>query len=171
MTKSARYKLLGAVLVATVAAAVFAPAPEEETALSAPVAGRQRASKESSSARQPAAARRERGQLSARNYRTDVPPIFPAAPRAARVEWRRTQPAVSAEVAPEAPPVPFRVFGRFVENGVPGMFVQLNERTLVARDGDVINELYKVESISDQTMTVLYLPLNVTQTISTAGAQ
>lgn len=170
MTKSARYQLLGLVLVATLAAAVFAPAPEDESALAAPVAGRQRAATATASAAQAAAAR-EHGQLGARNYRTDIPPIFPAAARAPRVDARRAPPVVASEVAPQAPPVPFRVFGRFVENGVPGMFVQLNERTLVARGGDVINELYKVESISDQTMTVLYLPLNVTQTISTAGAQ
>jgi hypothetical protein len=71
--------------------------------------------------------------------------------------------------APQPPPVPFRVLGKFVENGVAGVFVQFNDRTLAARAGDKLTADYEVASISDQTMTVRYLPLNVTQDVSAGG--
>ncbi len=167
MKISARSRILAVLLAATLVAVVFAPPAQDDATLSAPVTGKRRAGAPGASA-QPVMMD-TRGLLANRQYRTDVAPIFPATVRAApRVAPRRAEPA-PVEAAPQAPPVPFRVLGRFVENGVAGMFVQLNERTIVARNGDVINELYKVESISDQTMTVLYLPLNVSQTVNTGG--
>lgn len=165
MTPAARRTVIALMFAATSVAVYFAPAEDadEAAAIALPRNGRSSAAR----ANAPAPQRAE----VARRYREDVPSIFALPERASpRVARHAANPAPVAEEAPQAPPVPFRVLGRFVENGVPGMFVQLNDRTIVARNGDMISDLYKVETISDQAMTVLYLPLNVTQTVNTGGS-
>jgi hypothetical protein len=163
MTAVQRRYLIGLALAATVLAAVFAPeqAPPEMAAPAARVTSR---------APQPRAVNAADPHVKLR-YRTDAAPLFTA------TSWQpvrvATQPVrdtvAAAPAAPQPPPVPFRVLGKFVENGVAGVFVQLNDRTLVARAGDKLTEEYEVASISDQTMTVRYLPLNVTQDVSAGG--
>lgn len=162
MNATQRRYLLGIVLAATVVAAVFAPdeAPPgiAEPAARTPVAGKP------ASAAGPAETHKTR-------YHADAAPIF------AVTSWQQPQQVQNAPVrvaapapeAPQAPPVPFRVLGKFVENGVAGVFVLYNDRTLAARTGDRLTEDYEVASITDQIMTVRYLPLNVTQDISAGG--
>ncbi|MGB4066200.1 MAG: hypothetical protein WBK19_20425 [Azonexus sp.] len=66
---------------------------------------------------------------------------------------------------PQAPPLPFRVLGRYVDQR--GMFVLLinEQRGFTARLGDVIDDLYEVKAIEGPTMTLIYLPLRQTQTL------
>jgi len=67
---------------------------------------------------------------------------------------------------PQAPPLPFRVLGRYVDGGAIAIFVQQNDRNLVVRTGDTIDDTYKIESIAGGTMTIVYLPLNQKQTLA-----
>ncbi|HWK51066.1 MAG TPA: hypothetical protein VNR40_14335 [Steroidobacter sp.] len=167
MKAAQRKVLLGGLLAVTVILIVMAPPAEDET-----VGVVDRSARAETMAGRAAVLEQERATESARKYRVDVPAVF------APTDWsppRRVSAAPAAmpveqPVEPQVPPVPFRVLGRFVENGVPGMFVQLNERTLVARAGDFIGDLYRVESVSDQTMTVVYLPLKATQTVNAGAA-
>jgi hypothetical protein len=162
-----RRLLLGSLLAVTVVLIVRAPPPEGEA-----VGFVDRPARAETLASQPTAAELERTTGSARKYRVDVPAVFVptdwSPPR--RVSAAPAAKPVEQPAEPQIPPVPFRVLGRFVDNGVPGMFVQLNDRTLVTRAGDLIGDLYRVESVSDQTMTVVYLPLNATQTVNAGAA-
>lgn len=67
--------------------------------------------------------------------------------------------------APQAPPLPFRVLGRYVDQR--GMFVLLanEQRGFTARLGDVIDSQYEVKAIEGPTMTLIYLPLRQTQVL------
>jgi len=164
MNATQRRYLLAIALLATVAAAVFAPdeAPPEIAAPAVRPASGDHADV------QPGAAA---GNLEAR-YDADAAPIFAVttwqSPKPQREPVRTVAPEPAA---PQAPPVPFRVLGKFVENGIAGVFVLYNDRTLAARAGDRLTENYEVASITDQIMTVRYLPLNVTQDVSAGGTQ
>lgn len=72
-------------------------------------------------------------------------------------------PAITAP--PSIPALPFRVLGRYVDGGEDTVFLQFGEQNMVARVGDVLNEQYKVESISAGVLTLIYLPLNQRQTL------
>lgn len=83
-----------------------------------------------------------------------------------------TPPVVVPEIVPappppppQAPPLPFRVLGRYVDQR--GMFVLLanEQRGFTARLGDVIDSLYEVKAIEGPTMTLIYLPLRQTQVL------
>lgn len=84
-------------------------------------------------------------------------------PKAVQVPKVATEPP---SAPPQAPPLPFRVLGRYVEGGTVAIFVQHNDRNLVVRTGDTIDDTYKIESIAGGTMTVVYLPLNQKQTLA-----
>ncbi len=65
-----------------------------------------------------------------------------------------------------APPVPFRVLGRFEEEGESTVFLQLNDQNLAVKVGDTVAGKYKVESITSTNIGLLYVPLNKQQTLS-----
>jgi hypothetical protein len=71
---------------------------------------------------------------------------------------------------PMAPPLPFRVLGRYVEQEQVAIFLQHNEQNLVVRVGDTIAGDYKVERLEGATLTLRYLPLDQAQTLDVGAA-
>jgi hypothetical protein len=71
---------------------------------------------------------------------------------------------------PSAPPVPFAYIGRLSEEDRTTVFLSAGERNLVVKPGDVVDNNYRVEEVTDNAVSLTYLPLNVKQTIPT-GAQ
>jgi hypothetical protein len=71
---------------------------------------------------------------------------------------------------PSAPPVPFTYIGRLSEDNRTTVFLSAGERNLVVKPGDVVDNNYRVEEVTDNAVSLTYLPLNVKQTIPT-GAQ
>lgn len=78
-------------------------------------------------------------------------------------------PAATAPASPQAPPLPFRVLGRYEEAGQAIVFLQYNDQNLVVRVGDTIAEQYKVEGLHGTTLSLRYLPLNQEQTLEVGG--
>lgn len=66
---------------------------------------------------------------------------------------------------PQAPPLPLKVLGRYVDDGKEKIFLQYNDQSLVVKVGDSIGDLYRVEDLSGGLLTVRYLPLNQKQTL------
>lgn len=66
---------------------------------------------------------------------------------------------------PQAPPLPFRVLGRYVVNGAVKIFLQYNGQDLVVQVGDSIDGLYRVENLNGGLLTLLYVPLKQKQTL------
>lgn len=72
---------------------------------------------------------------------------------------------VIAPPPPEAPALPFQFLGRLVEDGKTAYFLQFNDRNLVMRPGDSVDQTYTLDSIEGGTLTFTYLPLNKKQTL------
>jgi len=97
--------------------------------------------------------------------------LWPA-PRVASVRKPSATPPPPAgpAAAPTAPPLPFRVMGRYVANGESTVFMQYNERTVAATEGMVIDDRYRVEKISGTAIELMYVPLNERQVLALSSA-
>lgn len=67
---------------------------------------------------------------------------------------------------PQVPPLPFKALGSYTEDGAQVIFVQHNNQNLVLHVGDTISEKYKLESVDATSLTFIYLPMNLKQTLS-----
>lgn len=80
-------------------------------------------------------------------YVPPPPPVRPAAPQ-----------------TPEAPPLPFRYMGRLEESpDHVTYFLTKGERLIIAAVGDVIDGVYRMESVQEGQLTFTYLPLAIRQ--------
>lgn len=68
---------------------------------------------------------------------------------------------------PSAPPMPFSYFGRYEEGGMLIILLVKGERMYTVSEGEVIENTYRVERLSGGRLELTYLPLNITQSIST----
>lgn len=66
-------------------------------------------------------------------------------------------PAAAAAAKPVAPPLPFVYMGRYVERGITHVFLEQGEQMHMAKVGDIIDNLYRVDSI-DNAVRLTYLP-------------
>ena len=73
---------------------------------------------------------------------------------------------------PSAPPLPFRFVGMLeLKSDRPTAFLARGEALNVVRVGDVIDDTYRIESLSPAKVVVTYLPLKQQQTLSVDGGQ
>lgn len=82
------------------------------------------------------------------------------------------QPVAVAQVAlpPAAPALPFQFVGRLDDRDDQQIFLQSGEKLYVVRRGDVIDDIYRIEHISATELSVVYLPLHLSQTLSVGSA-
>ncbi|KAB0495607.1 hypothetical protein [Pseudomonas vancouverensis] len=73
--------------------------------------------------------------------------------------------------APTAPPLPFQFVGRLDDRSDLQVFLQNGEKIYVVRKGDVIDETWRIERISDVELSLVYLPLHLSQTLSVGSTQ
>lgn len=71
---------------------------------------------------------------------------------------------------PTAPPLPFTYLGKKIEDGVWEVYLSQGEQTLIVRAQSTIDGLYRVESIQPPTLSLTYLPLKQTQTLTIGEA-
>lgn len=70
---------------------------------------------------------------------------------------------------PTAPPLPFTVLGKKIEDGVWEVYLARDEATYIVREHTVIEGTYRVDSIKPPTLLLTYLPLNQSQTLTIRG--
>jgi hypothetical protein len=70
---------------------------------------------------------------------------------------------------PSAPPLPFAFMGKLVEDGQLTVFLTKQERNYVVKAGDTLDGMYKVEAVTPTMLTLVYLPLNIKQTLMIGG--
>lgn len=80
------------------------------------------------------------------------------------------RPRQEAPPPPVAPPLPFIYFGKMAEGEQPYAFLQNGRAVQVVKPGDVLDNKYRVESITSKAVTFVYLPLNATQ-VAVLGAK
>jgi hypothetical protein len=169
--------LLGAALLATLAAAWFAPADDAAGVAGSeavPVGGQRGASMPAAGKSASGAAAPFVDVLRIRSRALEGDDDAPDAPLFSSTQWSPpapvTAPAPAAPEAapaspPQAPPLPFRVMGSYAQDGQAVVFLQQNEQNHVVRAGDTIADTYKVESLDGAIMKLRYLPLDQVQTL------
>jgi len=72
---------------------------------------------------------------------------------------------------PAPPPLPFVYIGKVVDGENTTVFLSSQQRNLVVKVGDTIDNIYRVDRIADNSMTLVYLPLNAQQQLNLGGAR
>ncbi|MGH8332173.1 MAG: hypothetical protein ACRES0_17360 [Pseudomonas sp.] len=72
---------------------------------------------------------------------------------------------------PTAPPMPFQFIGKLNDRSDLQVFLQNGEKIYVVRKGDVIDDTWRIEGISDVELSFIYLPLHLSQTLSVGSTQ
>ena len=81
------------------------------------------------------------------------------------VTFALSTPIPAAPVTPVAPVIPFKYIGKILGDDEYSVFVALNGKNYVVKEGDVVQQTYKIEKITPPVMTVTYIPMNVLQTM------
>lgn len=68
---------------------------------------------------------------------------------------------------PTAPPMPFTYLGRYEDAPTQLVFLVKGERIYTVTEGEVIDGTYRVARVTKGLVELTYLPLNITQTLST----
>lgn len=164
-------RILGwAVLIGgAAAAAVFAPLPQDDEAPAPAVSGEPSATTRQDApagkslvARLPARETMDRRRGELFPSQSWAPPPPKAAPKVAEAE--------APPPAPQPPPVPYRVAGRVVHNGVAEVVLAKGDRVLTVRQGDTLDDGYRIDAITSKSVTLTYLPLNIPQQIAVTVA-
>ncbi|MOA58148.1 hypothetical protein D3C78_1824860 [compost metagenome] len=72
--------------------------------------------------------------------------------------------------APTAPALPFQFVGRLGDRDDLQVFLQSGEKLYVVRQGDVIDNTYRLDRVSANELDLVYLPLHQSQTLSVGSA-
>jgi hypothetical protein len=149
---------LGLASVGAAAAAQFIPAPAPATAPLARRAERGEAPNSSAAALAALPAREAIGKPQGELFG----PRSWAPPKAA-------ERAVAIPEKPAPPPIPYRIAGQVI--GENGMRVVLSkgDRVFEVRQGETLEDGYRVEAITPQSVTFSYVPLGVRQEVQVAG--
>lgn len=180
-----RRSVLGMCLIATIALSVKAwRAPEGQSAMAAVSVARHDAALTASSVR--STARRDRAKspgkaTQAASEKTSNEKLA-ALRKPMSLESRNNPFAASSwlppppppvQAAPEppppptAPPVPYVYLGKLDGSTLkPRVFLSSGDQLLIVSQGEVVDGQYRVESISDADIVLMYLPLNQRQVIS-----
>jgi hypothetical protein len=90
-------------------------------------------------------------------------------PLAPPVTARASAPRPEAAPAPVAPPIPYRVAGQVVHDGAMHVILAKGDRVSTVRVGDVVDDSYRVEAITPDSVTLVYLPLKIAQQVQVSG--
>lgn len=84
------------------------------------------------------------------------------------VSWQPPAAKVVAEPPPKpvAPPFPYAYLGGLSEDGVRTTFFTQGDRVLPVKAGDTVDAVYRVEQMNEKHMTLTYLPLNQSLTVT-----
>ncbi|WP_369986779.1 hypothetical protein [Pseudomonas xanthosomatis] len=74
------------------------------------------------------------------------------------------------EIVPTAPTLPFQFVGRLGDRDDLQVFLQDGEKLYVVRQGDVIEDTYRLDHVSATELGLVYLPLHQLQTLSVGSA-
>lgn len=128
------------------------------------VAGREKPSIEIIQERNPEAARIDDGidLEKLRRGESSLPQNDPFARRS----FGRSAPVQKAVAAkPAVPPLPFQYFGKLIENGKLEVFVMRGDELLSIAPGQKLGADYRVDQISETSISFTYLPLKTKQTL------
>lgn len=68
-------------------------------------------------------------------------------------------PVKAVDLTPSAPTPNYKVLGKMIENNQTAIFLSNGETPIVVRKGDIIEEIWQVETITKNNIKLTYLPL------------
>lgn len=74
--------------------------------------------------------------------------------------------AAAPPPAPTAPPLQFKYAGKAIADNETWVFLSQSGENLIAKTGGKINDKYRLDSITEDKVTLTYLPLNIKQTLT-----
>jgi hypothetical protein len=82
--------------------------------------------------------------------------------------WNPPSPAPPEQPAPPAiaPPLPYTFLGKKLEGDAWEIFLARGEQTFIVRASQVLENDWRVDKIAPPTLTLIYLPLGLPQTLS-----
>lgn len=90
----------------------------------------------------------------------------PFASKPINVEPPPSQPTLLPPSAPKAPPLPYAYLGKMIEDGKTVIFLGKQDNNYSVRVGETLEGQYRLDEVNDQTITLVYLPLNEKQVLS-----
>jgi hypothetical protein len=91
-----------------------------------------------------------------------APPLPSAAPAGADI------PPLPA--SPPAPDIPFTYVGKQAADGRWEVYLARGDETLIVREQTIIDGAYRIETIAPPTLTLVYLPTRLVQTLDIGSA-
>jgi len=80
--------------------------------------------------------------------------------------WQPPPSQVAAKPpVPTAPPMPYRFAGKLLQDGKLQVFLSKGDATIPVREGETLDGAYRVESIGEDQITLVYLPLKHKESI------
>ena len=77
----------------------------------------------------------------------------------------RAAPVAAPPAPPSAPALPYVYLGKKLETGAWEVYLGRGEQSFIAREGLVLEGIYRVDQIEPPSLTLTYLPLNQAQTL------
>lgn len=150
---------LGSLLLLTVLAAVW-PVPDRETAPSKPRDGIT-ASRHHDQAATISVVFAPLTGATATGKPAIIGDLFPSQ------SW--APPPSAIQQKPVAPPLPFTYGGRYTEGSNTIIFLAEGNQVHKVRQGDKVKEIYRVEKIGAESISLTYLPLGTVQILPTGS--
>lgn len=72
---------------------------------------------------------------------------------------------------PTAPNLPFTVVGQQLKEDKLEIFLSRGEQTLIVKKGDIVQDQYRVDTVTNQSITFTYLPLGIQQSLSISDSK
>lgn len=171
-----RKLLLGSALIATLIAVVLVGGEDEETIINTvePVQSA-KSSVDKTKAQESNSEYLDISKLGQRKFNPSAGELF------ASTTWTPKPPSVSLEEqaakaaqiaksspppAPTAPPLSFKYTGKAISGNETWVFLAQSGENLIAKIGGKINDKYRLDAITDEMVTMTYLPLNIKQTLT-----
>ena len=67
--------------------------------------------------------------------------------------------------APVVPPMPYRFAGKLMQDGRLQVYLSRDDSAIAVKEGDTLDGIYRVESIGETRITLVYLPLKHKESI------
>ena len=78
--------------------------------------------------------------------------------------------APAASAAPTVPSMPYKFAGKLLQDGKLQIFLSKGDAVVAIQEGDTLDGAYRVESIEEAQITLLYLPLKRKETIPVSSS-
>ncbi|MBX3640312.1 MAG: hypothetical protein KF888_07350 [Nitrosomonas sp.] len=102
------------------------------------------------------------GELFASTSWAPKPPPITPQQQAAMLQQQRAK-VKTPPPAPTPPPLQFKYIGKAIEGNRTWVFLTQADENYIAKVGEKIDDRYRLDTISDESVTLTYLPLNAKQ--------